>query len=29
VVSKGVLLGIDLESHVRLHNKAAARLMEG
>jgi cytosine/adenosine deaminase-related metal-dependent hydrolase len=29
VVSKGTLLGIDLKKHVREHNKAATRLVEG
>ena len=29
VVKAGVLLGIDLDEHLRLHNKAASRLMEG
>lgn len=29
VVKNGILLGIDLEQHIRLHNKAAAKLMEG
>ncbi len=29
VVKEGMLLGIDIDKHVRLHNKAAAGLMEG
>jgi len=29
VVRDGVLLGIDLDEHVRIHNEAAAKLMEG